>query len=126
VYGSRFARGVPDGSMTSSVIANKVLTCLCNVLNGTHLTDMETCYKAVRAELMKGLHLTSDRFGIEPEITARLAQSKARIAEVPISYYPRSYGEGKKIGWRDGIAAVRDIVRFRFVERSRPEGERPD
>jgi glycosyltransferase involved in cell wall biosynthesis len=118
VYGSRFARGVPDGALTSSVVANKVLTRLSNVVNGLHLTDMETCYKAVRADLMKGLHLTSDRFGIEPEITARLAQAKARIVEIPISYQPRSYDEGKKIGWRDGLAAMRDIVRFRFAGRS--------
>jgi len=77
-----------------------------------NLTDMETCYKMVRAPLMKSLVLTSDRFGFEPEITARLAQAKARIWEIPISYSGRTYEEGKKIGWRDGVAAFWHITRF--------------
>ena len=114
VYGSRFLKGTPDNALGSSVAANKILTKLSNLVNGLRLTDMETCYKAVRTDLLKGLHLTSDRFGIEPEITARLAQAKARIVEVPISYLPRSYAEGKKISWRDGAAAVWHIVKFRF------------
>ena len=114
VYGSRFLEGTPDNALGSSVVANKVLTKLSNVVNGLRITDMETCYKAVRTDLLKGLHLTSDRFGIEPEITARLAQAKVRIVEVPISYNPRSYAEGKKISWRDGAAAVWHILKFRF------------
>lgn len=114
VYGSRFLEGSPEGALGSSVLANKFLTKLSNLVNGLRLTDMETCYKAVRTGLLKSLHLTSDRFGIEPEITARLAQANARIVEVPISYNPRSYAEGKKISWRDGAAAVWHILKFRF------------
>jgi len=114
VYGSRFLEGPPGGALGSSVLANKFLTKLSNIVNGLSLTDMETCYKAVGTGLLKSLHLTSDRFGIEPEITARLAQAKARIVEVPISYNPRSYAEGKKISWRDGAAAVWHILKFRF------------
>ena len=114
VYGSRFLAGAPARSLGSSVLANKVLTKLSNLVNRLRLTDMETCYKAVRTGLLKSLHLTSDRFGIEPEITARLAQAKVRIVEVPISYKPRSYAEGKKISWRDGAAAVWHILKFRF------------
>jgi hypothetical protein len=83
-----------------------------NMLTNLNLTDMETCYKAVRGDLARSLHLTSDRFGFEPEITARLAQNDARIYEVPISYAGRTYAEGKKIGWRDGIAALWHIVKF--------------
>jgi glycosyltransferase involved in cell wall biosynthesis len=114
VYGSRFLGGAPENALGSSVFANKILTKLSNLVNGLRLTDMETCYKAVRTGLLKSLHLTSDRFGIEPEITARLAQAGARIAEVPVAYHPRSYAEGKKISWRDGAAAVWHILKFRF------------
>jgi hypothetical protein len=77
-----------------------------------NLTDMETCYKAVRGDLARSLMLTSDRFGFEPEITARLAQRDARIYEVPISYAGRTYAEGKKISWRDGLAAFWHITKF--------------
>ena len=114
VYGSRFLEGTPEKALGSSVVANKILTKLSNLVNGLRITDMETCYKAVRTDLLKGLHLSSDRFGIEPEITARFAQAKVRIVEVPISYNPRSYAEGKKISWRDGAAAVWHIIKFRF------------
>ena len=114
VYGSRFLAGAPTGAMGTARLANKVLTALSNLVNGLKLTDMETCLKAVRADLLKSLHLTSDGFGIEPEITARLAQAHARILEVPISYRPRSYEEGKKITCRDGAAALWHILRFRF------------
>jgi hypothetical protein len=78
---------------------------------------METCYKMVRAPLMKSLVLTSERFGFEPEITARLAQAEARVWEIPISYSGRTYEEGKKIGWRDGAAAVMHILRFNLAAR---------
>ena len=84
-----------------------------------NLTDMETCYKMVRSDLLKSLVLTSDRFGFEPEITARLAQAQARIWEVGISYAGRTYSEGKKIGWKDGLAAIWHIVRHNLV---RPGG----
>ena len=113
VYGSRFLGGVPVGTNRHALLANRVLTRFSNLVNRTHLTDMETCYKAIRADLLKSLHLTSDRFGIEPEITARLAQARARIIEVPITYRPRTQAQGKKIGWRDGAAALCHIVKFR-------------
>jgi len=114
VYGSRFLGGTPPEALGRSVFANKALTWLSNLVNGLRLTDMETCYKAVRLDLLKSLPLTSNRFGIEPEVTARLARARARIVEVPITYRPRSYGEGKKITWRDGAAAFWHILKFRF------------
>jgi len=115
VYGSRFLRGNPPNAMPRVIIANKVLTAYSNLLFGLKLTDMETCLKAVRMDVLKSLNLRSDRFGIEPEITARLAQRKARIVEVPVSYDPRSYAEGKKIRWTDGVAALLHILKFRFT-----------
>jgi hypothetical protein len=87
-----------------------------------NLTDMETCYKIVRAPLLKSLVLTSDRFGFEPEVTARLAQCRARIWEMPISYAGRTYGEGKKITWRDGVAAVWHILRANLARPPRSPG----
>lgn len=114
VFGSRFIGSVHRVLYFWHRVGNGLLTLLSNMLTDLNLTDMETCYKMVRADLMKSLPLTSDRFGIEPELTARLAQSKARIYEVPISYSGRTYAEGKKINWRDGIAAFWHIVRFNF------------
>lgn len=93
-------------------LGNKALTTLSNMLTNLNLTDMETCYNAVRGDLARSLVLTAERFGFEPEITARLAQAGARIYEVPISYSGRTYAEGKKIGWRDGLAAIGHILRF--------------
>jgi glycosyltransferase involved in cell wall biosynthesis len=112
VFGSRFLGGDHRVLYFWHSVGNGFLTTLSNMLTDLNLTDMETCYKAVRAPLMKRLVLTSDRFGFEPEITARLAQARARIWEVSISYSGRTYAEGKKIGWRDGIAAVWHILRF--------------
>jgi hypothetical protein len=100
-------------------VGNKLLTLLSNMFTDLNLTDMETCYKMVRAPLMKSLVLTSDRFGFEPELTARLAQAGARVWEVPISYSGRTYAEGKKIGWRDGVAALWHIVRFNLLPPAR-------
>ena len=94
-------------------VGNRLLTLLSNMLTDLNLTDMETCYKMVRRRCMKSLVLTSDRFGFEPELTARLAQAGARIWEVPISYSGRTYAEGKKIGWKDGVAAICHIIRFK-------------
>jgi hypothetical protein len=92
-----------------------------NMFTNLNLTDMETCYKMVRAPLMKSLVFTSDRFGFEPEVTARLSQARARIWEVAISYSGRTYAEGKKIGWRDGLAAIFHIIRFNvFPPPTRP------
>jgi hypothetical protein len=93
-------------------VGNGALTLLSNMMTDLNLTDMETCYKMVRADLMKSLPLRTDRFGIEPELTARLAQARARIYEVPISYHGRTYEEGKKIGLKDAFKAVYTILRF--------------
>ena len=103
-------------------VGNRLLTLLSNMFTNLNLTDMETCYKMVRAPLMKSLVLTSDRFGFEPEVTARLAQAGARIWEVPISYSGRTYAEGKKIGWKDGLAALGHIVRFNLFAPSPVRG----
>ncbi len=113
VFGSRF-RGSAENRVQNfwHTVGNRVLTLISNVVTDLNLTDMETCYKAVRGDLARSLHLTSDRFGFEPEITARLAQRDARIYEVPISYAGRTYAEGKKISWRDGIAAFWHILKF--------------
>jgi glycosyltransferase involved in cell wall biosynthesis len=127
VFGSRFLSGPHRVLYFWHRVGNGALTLLSNMLTDLNLTDMETCYKMVRADLMKSLPLRADRFGIEPELTARLAQTRARIYEVPISYSGRTYEEGKKIGWKDGVAAVWHILRFnllpprppRYVQRER-------
>jgi glycosyltransferase involved in cell wall biosynthesis len=112
VYGSRF-EGYPRRVMLFwHRLGNTFLTFLSNMTTNLDLTDMETCYKAFRREVIQSIHLRSDRFGIEPEITAKLARRGYRIFEVPISYYGRDYWEGKKINWRDGFAALWTILRF--------------
>ncbi len=121
VYGSRFLGGEHRVLYFWHSIGNSVLTLLSNMFTDLNLTDMETCYKLVRAPLMKSLVLTSERFGFEPEVTARLAQAGARIWEMPISYDGRTYAEGKKIGWRDGVAAIIHILRFNLL----PPSARP-
>ena len=111
VFGSRFMGGPHRVLYFWHSVGNSMLTLMSNMFTDLNLTDMETCYKLVRAPLMKKLVLTSDRFGFEPELTARLAQAHAKIWELPISYSGRSYEEGKKIGWRDGLAAFWHIFR---------------
>ena len=111
-FGSRFLGGPHRVLYYWHSVGNTMLTLFSNMLTNLNLTDMETCYKAVRGDLARTLHLTSDRFGFEPEITARLAQRDARIYEVPISYAGRTYAEGKKINWRDGVAAFWHILKF--------------
>ena len=120
VFGSRFLGGGGRVLYYWHSVGNHLLTTLSNMFSNLNLTDMECCYKMVRAPLMKSLVLTSDRFGFEPEITARLAQAKARIWELPISYSGRTYEEGKKIGWRDGVAAFKHIVWFNLFPPKRP------
>jgi glycosyltransferase involved in cell wall biosynthesis len=112
VFGSRFLGGDHRVLFFWHSVGNRLLTLISNMFTDLNLTDMETCYKAVRAPVMKGLVLTSDRFGFEPEVTARLAQSGARVWEISISYAGRTYAEGKKIGWRDGVAALWHILHF--------------
>jgi glycosyltransferase involved in cell wall biosynthesis len=114
VYGSRFLDRRPDAPWLT-LAANRVLTSLTNVLYGSSITDMETCYKVVRTSVARGLGLTADRFDIEPEITARLLKGGHRIVERPVNFTPRSRAAGKKIGWRDGVAAIRVLVRHRFL-----------
>lgn len=113
VYGSRFMEGRQTG-LLRSYLANQFLTTLANIVNGTRLTDMETCYKVIRTSILKEISLHSDRFGFEPEITAKLAKRKCKIVEVPISYRGRDYHEGKTVSWKDGVAAIFHILRFRF------------
>ncbi len=121
VFGSRFLGGPHRVLYFWHYQGNRLLTLVSNMFTNLNLTDMETCYKMVRAPLMKSLILTTDRFGFEPELTARLAQAKAKIWEVQISYSGRTYEEGKKIGWKDGVAAFIHIVRFNlFPPKKRP------
>jgi glycosyltransferase involved in cell wall biosynthesis len=120
VFGSRFRGGDHRVLYFWHSVGNRLVTLLSNMLTDLNLSDMETSYKAVRAPLMKSLVLTSDRFGFEPEITARLAQAGARIWEVGISYSGRTYEEGKKIDWRDGVAALWHIIRFNLHRPRRP------
>jgi len=115
VFGSRFI-GRHRCFLFTHYLANKFLNLVTNVLYNTTMTDMETCFKAVRADVMKSLALRSDRFGIEPEITAKLFKKGARVYEVPITYEGRDYAEGKKITWRDGFPALWTLVKYRFVD----------
>lgn len=115
VYGSRFlGQKRPEGMAFSNYMANKLLTSISNLLTGFHITDMETCYKVIKTSILKEMNLVSERFGIEPEITAKLAKKKIRLVEVPISYYGRAHDEGKKINWKDGVSAIYHILKFKF------------
>lgn len=114
VFGSRF---LPSEARRALYfwhsMGNKSLTLLSNIFTNLYLTDMETCYKVMRIEFAKKLDIRENRFGIEPEITAKLARMGARVYEVPISYHGRTYDEGKKITWKDGISAIRCIIKYR-------------
>jgi glycosyltransferase involved in cell wall biosynthesis len=118
VYGSRFVGHHPHRILFFwHSIGNKFLTTLSNIMTNLNLTDMETCYKLIRSSIAKQINITESRFGIEPEITAKLARvPKVRIYEVGISYYGRTYEEGKKIGWKDGFRAIYCIFKFKFVK----------
>jgi glycosyltransferase involved in cell wall biosynthesis len=116
VYGSRFLGGPHRVLFFWHYVGNQFLTLLSNMLSNLNLTDMETCYKAFRREVLEGLALKSDRFGFEPEFTMKVAKRRYRIYEVPISYSGRTYEEGKKINWKDGVAAIFAIIRFRFMD----------
>jgi glycosyltransferase involved in cell wall biosynthesis len=113
VYGSRFLAGRPDAPWLS-IFANQVLTTITNVLFGGRLTDMETCYKIMAADVAKSLNLESNRFDIEPEITAKLLRAGHTIHELPIRFEPRSRAQGKKIGWKDGVRAIQVLLKYRF------------
>jgi glycosyltransferase involved in cell wall biosynthesis len=126
VYGSRFLGGPHRVHLFWHYAGNRGLTLLSNILTDLNLTDMETCYKMVRRDLLVTLPLKCDRFGIEPELTARLAQAGARIYEAPISYHGRSYAEGKKIGWKDGVAALWHIARANLLRPKSPRWVSPE
>jgi glycosyltransferase involved in cell wall biosynthesis len=116
VYGSRFLGGPHRVLFFWHFLANQLLTLLSNVLTNLNLTDMETGYKAFRAHILQKINLQSDRFGFEPEITAKIARRGCRIYEVPISYRGRDYAAGKKITWRDGVAALYHILRYNLFK----------
>ena len=125
VFGSRFLGGPHRVHLFWHWVGNRVLTLMSNALTDLNLTDMETCYKMVRRDLLAELPLRARRFGIEPELTARLAQARARIYEMPVSYHGRSYEEGKKIGWKDGVAAFWHILRSNLLPPRAGRWERP-
>jgi len=117
VYGSRFIGGGPHRVLFFwHSVGNRGLTLLSNMLSNLNLSDMEVGYKVFRAEVLKGINLECNRFGFEPEITMKLAKKRCRFYEVPISYHGRTYEEGKKITWKDGIAALYYMIRFKFAD----------
>lgn len=116
-YGSRLSGGKPSRSfMFTHLIGNKFLSFLTNILYGSTLTDMETCYKAFKADFIKGIEIKSKRFDFEPEITAKVLKRGARLYELPVSYYGREFSEGKKITWKDGFHAIIALVKYRFID----------
>lgn len=116
VYGSRFLGGPHRVLFFWHYVGNRFLTTFSNMLSNLNLTDMETCYKVIKKEILDKITLKSNRFGFEPEITIKLAKLKCRIYEVPISYSGRDYSEGKKIGWKDGLAAIFHLIRYRYFK----------
>jgi len=115
VYGSRFIGGTHRVLYFWHYIGNKMLTLMSNMFSNLNLTDMETCYKMFRREILDHFELRSNRFGFEPEFTAKIAKARLRIYELPISYYGRTYDDGKKITWRDGLAAIYHILRYNLT-----------
>lgn len=116
VYGSRFLGGPRSAMSLSHTLGNKLVTWITNLLYGTILSDMETCYKCFRREVIAGMKLHSRRFEIEPELTAKILKRGYAIFEVPISYNGRAFHEGKKLSWKDGFAALQTLIKYRFVE----------
>ena len=114
VYGSRFLGGPHRVHLFWHMVGNRFLTLLSNMMSNLNLTDMETCYKVFKREVLQGMTLRSDRFGFEPEFTLKVARGGWRVYEVPISYHGRDYAEGKKIGWKDGVSAVYTIIKYRL------------
>ena len=115
VYGSRFL-GRHRVFLFTHYVGNRLLTLITNVLYNTMLTDMETCYKVMRADVLRSMRLDEDGFGIEPELTAKIFKRQYRVYEVPITYDGRGYDEGKKITWRDGVVALWVLLKYRFTE----------
>lgn len=126
VFGSRFLSGPKRVLFFWHMIGNQLLTLASNMTTNLNLSDMETGYKAFRSEVVRKLELRSDRFGIEPEITAKVARMRCRVYEVPISYHGRTYEEGKKIGWKDGVQALWAIARYGLFPESFNRGSVPE
>ena len=118
VYGSRFRAGRPPKGYLANYLANRLLTVLSNLTTGLTITDMETCYKLFARDVLRGIRLEQDRFGFEPEVTAKVAAMGIRIHELPISYAGRSRAEGKKIGWRDGLKAIWCALKYGLLRRA--------
>lgn len=116
VYGSRFLGAPFKNFMFLSYVANRFLTALTNLLYGTKLTDMETCYKAIKREFIEGVEIKSRKFDIEPEITAKLVKKGAKIRELPIGYNARNYASGKKITYKDGLMAIVALIKYKFTD----------
>src|SRR4030067_1585781 len=119
VFGSRFMGGRPHRVVYFwHMVGNKILTTISNMFTNINLTDMETCYKAFRGEILQSIEIEEDRFGFEPEITVKVAKKKVRIYEVGVSYYGRTYAEGKKINWKDGFRAIYCILKYSLFPQS--------
>jgi len=116
VYGSRFMGGPRRVLYFWHTVGNRLLTLLSNMMTNLNLTDMETCYKVFRRNVIDRITIKSDRFGVEPELTAKIARLGVSVYEMPISYYGRKYSEGKKIGWKDGVSAFYSIIKFHFID----------
>jgi glycosyltransferase involved in cell wall biosynthesis len=116
VYGSRLSSGGLRDAYFGNYLGNRLLTMISNLFTGLGLTDMETCYKVMRGEIARGLRLRTERFGFDPEITAKIARGGHRVVEVPVRYKGRSYAEGKKIRWKDGFVVIGAILRFAFKD----------
>lgn len=115
VYGNRFVKSNQKSWNLLHYFANRFLTLMSNVLSGLRLADMETCYKLCRTDILKNIYIRSPRFGIEPELAAHFAKLDVRISQLPIRYFPRNYSEGKKITWKDGVAAIWHIIFFNYI-----------
>jgi glycosyltransferase involved in cell wall biosynthesis len=116
VFGSRFMGGQPHRVVYFwHMVGNRFLTLVSNMLTNINLTDMETCYKMFKREVIQAIHIEEDRFGFEPEITAKVARMRCRIYEVGISYYGRTYEQGKKIGWKDGVRAIYAVIKYNLI-----------
>lgn len=117
VYGSRFLGGPHRVLFFWHYVGNKILTTLSNMLSNLNQSDMETCYKVIKKDILQRINIKSKRFGFEPEITIKLAKLKCRLYEVPVSYSGRDYSEGKKITWKDGLVAIFHIIRYKFFDK---------
>ncbi len=116
MYGTRFGGSTTRVHLFWHYLGNRMLTLFSNMFTNLNLTDMEVCYKMFRASVIKSIRLRSNRFGFEPEVTAKVARLRCRVYESPVSYAGRDYSEGKKIGWKDGISAFYCIIRYHFFD----------